>query len=75
MGPTKPRQRGKNCQPFLLALPEAISEAKGSQYKATKAAYKPKGYDNYQDIKPAPLSLQIQQMLATSLVFKTMGID
>lgn len=48
------------CQLYLLALPEAIVEAKGSQYKATKATYRPKGYVNYQDIKHAPLKLQIQ---------------
>lgn len=60
-GPTKALQSGKNYLSALPAsLPEAIVEAKGSPYKATKAVYRPKDYVNYQDIKPAPLSLQIQ---------------
>lgn len=48
------------CRLYLLVLSEVTVEAKGSQYKAVRAAYRLKGYVNYQGMKPVPLSLQTQ---------------
>lgn len=61
MGQTKALQEEKIiCRLYLLVLSEVMVEAKDSQCKATKAAYKLKGYVNYQGMKPVPLSLQTQ---------------
>lgn len=59
------------CRLYLLVLSEVTVEAKGSQHKATKAAYRPKGYANYQGVKPVPLSSQSQNKSEMCVVIQS----
>lgn len=58
------------CRLYLLVLSEVTVEAKGSQYKEVRAAYRLKGYVNYQGMKPVPLSLQTQSKSEMCVVTK-----